>query len=352
MQNHRSRKSRSHNTFRNTTTAPTWVGVPEHREHRETKGTADGPRGWQVVKVTSGALAAAVVSAFVARRNWLPARFVSGAVAVVGAVLAAGSRSSALRGVGSGAMAWAAGELGVALVNGLVRRGPLAQQVADAVQPVEPTPSGGLPPGALEAAFARARAKVAMHFSRPRPREPDREQDSDGATNRDCGATLNRQLHVEGDVGPTADERIVRPDPRSADPRAGDGALRALGSTSECGPAAFVSSNRRVGIGHGSMIADAAALPPTWRSLLGANTCAPVVSSCAAVQATWSELADASASLADQCSAQGSLEPPTWPVTARSSGRARGGSVDADTASFQLSLDRTIRTPGASLVPP
>ena len=267
MQNHRSRKSRSHNTFRNTTTAPTWVGVPEHRQ---TKGTVDGPPGWQVVKVASGALAAAVVSGFVARRNWLPARFVSGAVAVVGAVLAAGSRSSALRGVGSGAMAWAAGELGVALVNGLVRRGPPAQQVADAVQPVEPTPSGGLPPGALGAAFARARAKAAMHLSRPRPREPDREQESDRASNRDCGATLDR-LCTGGDVGPTADERIVGPDPRSADPRAGDGALRALGSTSECGPAAFVSSSRRVGIAHGSMIADAAALAPTWPSLLGAQ---------------------------------------------------------------------------------
>jgi hypothetical protein len=347
MQNHRSRKSRSQNTFRNTTTATTWVGVPEHRQ---TKGTVDGPPGWQVVKLASGALAAAVVSAFVARRNWLPARFVSGAVAVVGAVLAASSRSSALRSVGSGAMAWSAGEFGLALVNGLVRRGPLAQ-VADAERPVEPTPSGGLPPGALEAAFARTHAKLAiLHFCGPRPREPDREQDSDRATNRECGATLN--LYAGGNVGPTADERIVRPDPHSADPRHSDDAQKALASTSGCGSAAFAPSNRRVGIGHESMIADAAALPSTWPSLLGANTCAPVVSSCAGAEATSGDLADASASPADQCSALGSLEPPTWPITARSSGTARGRLVDADPGSFRVLLDRTIRTPGSSLVPP
>jgi hypothetical protein len=344
MQNHRSRESRSQNTFRNTTTATTWVGVPEHRQ---TKGTVDGALGWQVVKLASGALAAAVASAFVARRNWLPARFVSGAVAVVGAVLAASSRTSALRSVGSGAMAWAAGELGLALVNGLVRRGHLAQ-VADAVRPVEPTPSGGLPPGALEAAFARAHAKLAiLHFCGPRPREPDQEQDSDRATNRECCATLN--LYAGGDVGPTADERIIRPDPHSADPRPSDDAQKALAST---GSAAFVPSNRRVGIAHGSMIADAAALPSTWPSLLGANTCAPVVSSCAGVQATWGYLADASASPADQCSALGSLEPPTWPITARSSGTARGRPFDGDPGSFHASLDRTIRTPRASQVWP
>jgi hypothetical protein len=157
VQNQRVRKSTSHRATRNATTADSWV---EPTSRRLTEHIGDGRPGWQLAKIAGGAVAAAFACGFVVRRAWLPSKILTGAVAAIGAVLAVGTRSSTLRAVGSGAMAWATGQLGLCLVDD-VMRGRLRAQVARALQPMESTVDG-LPPDALVRAFARARAKLAM----------------------------------------------------------------------------------------------------------------------------------------------------------------------------------------------
>jgi hypothetical protein len=155
VQNQRFRKSTSHRAYRNAMTADSWV---EPTSRRSTEDIGDGRPEWQLAKVAGGAVAAAFACGFVVRRDWLPAKIITGAVAAIGAVLAVGTRSSTLRAVGSGAVAWATGQLGLCLVDD-VMRGRLRAQVARALQP---TTVDGLPPDALVRAFARARAKLAM----------------------------------------------------------------------------------------------------------------------------------------------------------------------------------------------
>lgn len=158
MQNQKLRKSTSHRAYRNGMTADSWV---EPTSRRSMEDIGDGGPGWQLAKVAGGAVAAAFACGFVVRRDWLPAKIITGAVAAIGAVLAVGTRSRTLRAVGSGAMAWATGQLGLCLVDD-VMRGRLRAQVARALQPMESPSVDGLPPDALVRAFARARAKLAM----------------------------------------------------------------------------------------------------------------------------------------------------------------------------------------------
>jgi hypothetical protein len=158
VQKQKLRKSTSHRAYRNAMTADSWV---EPTSRRSTENIGDGRPGWQLAKVAGGAVAAAFACGFVVRRDWIPAKIITGAVAAIGAVLAVGTRSSTLRAVGPGAMAWATGQLGLCLVDD-VMRGRLRAQVARALQPMESTSADGLPPDALVRAFARARARLAM----------------------------------------------------------------------------------------------------------------------------------------------------------------------------------------------
>jgi hypothetical protein len=158
VQNQSFNKFTSHGSSRNATTSPASF---EPASHRSTEDVGDGRPGWQMVKVASGALAAAFACGFVVRRDWLPAKVIMGAVGAIGAVLALGTRSRTVRAAGAGAMAWTAGQLGLGLIDDVMRR-RLRAQVAGALRPTESTSLDGLPPDALERAFARARAKLAI----------------------------------------------------------------------------------------------------------------------------------------------------------------------------------------------
>lgn len=158
MQNQRFNRFTPHHSSRNGTTSSSSF---EPTSHRSTEDVADGRPGWQLVKVASGALAAAFACGFVVRRDWLPAKVIMGAVGAIGAVLALGTRSRTVRAAGAGALAWTAGQLGLCLIDDVMRR-RLRAQVAGALRPTESTSFDGLPPDALERAFARARARLAI----------------------------------------------------------------------------------------------------------------------------------------------------------------------------------------------
>lgn len=349
MQNHRPRKSRSQSIFRNATTAPRWAGQPMRRTREE---VGDDAPGWQVAKLASGALAAAFTCAFVARRNWLPAKIITGAVATIGAVLAAASGSNTLRAVGSGAMAWTVGELGLGLVDDLVRR-RFRAQVGHAATLAEPATTVGLPPGALEAAFARARARLEMlRVCGALPREPDRAQDSRRGTNQDSGAELAwRVPDAQCDPRRTAEEHVDLSVRCSVDQLANDGARGEPAGPSARDRARTRPSNMRTVIAHRPMIAEVAAVSQSPRPPSAGDVYEPATVDPALPQ-TRSEIANASTQCAHRCSAFDDLGSQPCSTATRAPGAARGGPVNTDAGSFHLSLDRTIRTPRASQVWP
>jgi hypothetical protein len=120
-------------------------------------------RGWQVAKLGGGMLAGALACAYVARQDWLPPKTITGATAVVGSALMLGGESDTLRWLGAGAAAAAGGQLLLLTVDDQIQSKP-AEPVASKDKPVpkKPANADGLPPGALEAAYERARRRLAM----------------------------------------------------------------------------------------------------------------------------------------------------------------------------------------------
>jgi hypothetical protein len=330
VQNQRVRKSASRRAYRNAMTADSWI---EPTSRRSTRDVGDDRPGWQLAKIAGGAVAAAFACGFVVRRAWLPSKIITGAVAAIGAVLAVGTRSSALRAVGSGAMAWATGQLGLCLVDDVLR-GRLRAQVARALQPMESTSVDGLPPDALVRAFARARAKLAMLGL--------------------CGS------HDQARASP-----VASPDRhRAASPQAD----------------ADMSTGGNV---HGSTTAHASAAPPSQGELesslvrpgdsetvITVDVKAPATADRADGSPTWIEFASESSShawptgmeLAKTASHAAwptggdstvdRLAPQTSPTVARSPMTTQSDPAGTGVGSSGASLDRTIHTPGSDSVPP
>jgi hypothetical protein len=115
----------------------------------------------RVAKVAGGMLGATLACAFIAREDWLPPKVVTGAVSAVGAALAVGGHSNTLKAVGTGVMAAAGGQLGLLLIDDhqANRTNPATSAVATAKKPAN---AESLPPGALESAYERARARLAL----------------------------------------------------------------------------------------------------------------------------------------------------------------------------------------------
>ncbi len=108
---------------------------------------------WRAVKTAAGAAGAALACAFIARKEWLPPKLITGVVSVVGAVFAVGGRSDTLRAVGAGAMSAAGTQLGLMLLDDRHRSGRLAV-------PTKPSNVDRLPSDALASAFARERERL------------------------------------------------------------------------------------------------------------------------------------------------------------------------------------------------
>lgn len=120
-------------------------------------------RAWQVAKLGGGMLAGALTCAYVARQDWLPPKTITAATTAVGGALAVGGETDTLRWVGAGAAAAAGGQLLLLAVDDQLQSRPPEQVVSKDKPPAKkPANADGLPPGALEAAYERARRRLAM----------------------------------------------------------------------------------------------------------------------------------------------------------------------------------------------
>jgi hypothetical protein len=120
-------------------------------------------RAWQVAKLGGGMLAGALTCAYVARQDWLPPKTITAATTAVGGALAVGGETDTLRWIGAGAAAAAGGQLLLLAVDDQLHSRPPEQVATKDKPPIKkPSNADGLPPGALEAAYERARRRLAM----------------------------------------------------------------------------------------------------------------------------------------------------------------------------------------------
>jgi hypothetical protein len=117
---------------------------------------------WRTIKTAGGAVGAALACAYIARENWIPPKVVTGLVSAVGGTLAVGGQSDTLRAVGAGVMSAAGAQLGLMLIDDHYHGSATHPAPAVAAVGKKPANSDSLPPGALESAYERARARLAM----------------------------------------------------------------------------------------------------------------------------------------------------------------------------------------------
>lgn len=118
------------------------------------RGEEDTP-GRRLAVTAAGAAGTALAGSFLARQGWAP-KTIAGALAAVGAGLAWKGDGSTIRSVGAGAMSAAGSQLALMMIDD---RDAKPAPVAVAKKPAN---SDGLPAGALEAAFERARHRLAL----------------------------------------------------------------------------------------------------------------------------------------------------------------------------------------------
>ena len=107
----------------------------------------------------AGAAGTALVGSFLARQGWAP-KTIAGALTAVGAGLAWKGDGSTIKSVGAGTMSAAGSQLALMLIDDRDRgSAPKAPTVATAKKLAN---ADGLPPGALENAFERARERIAL----------------------------------------------------------------------------------------------------------------------------------------------------------------------------------------------
>lgn len=162
------RAPRATGTHRAVTTSAT----SEAYEKKKTWGT-------ETLKTAGGAAGAALACAYIARENWIPPVFVTGLVTAVGTTMAVLGKNDTLRNVGAGVMSAAGAQLGLMLIDNhydsleTQKRITHAQaekahaekalaEKALADKNKATRSAEALPPGALEAAYERARTRLAM----------------------------------------------------------------------------------------------------------------------------------------------------------------------------------------------
>ena len=118
--------------------------------------------GRAALYTAGGAAAAAITCALVARENLLPPTFVTGLVTAIGGTAVAIAESETYRAVGQGVMAAAGAQLGLVLLDNHYQETAKKPVVAAKPDAKKPANAENLPPGALEAAYERARRRLAM----------------------------------------------------------------------------------------------------------------------------------------------------------------------------------------------
>lgn len=121
----------------------------------------DGPEtpGERLAYTAAGALGTSLSGALLARWKWRP-QTIATVLTALGAGIALRGDSPTIRSVGAGTMAAAGGQLSLMILE--KNTPPPAETVATAEKEKKPSNAGELPPGALEAALERARARLAM----------------------------------------------------------------------------------------------------------------------------------------------------------------------------------------------
>jgi hypothetical protein len=124
----------------------------------------DDTPAWRTIKTAGGAVGAALACAYIARENWIPPKVVTGLVSAVGGTLAVGGQSDTLRAVGAGVMSAAGAQLGLMLIDDHYHGSKSGTPAPATIAAVgkKPANTESLPPGALESAYERARARLAM----------------------------------------------------------------------------------------------------------------------------------------------------------------------------------------------
>lgn len=106
----------------------------------------------------AGAAGTALLGSFLARQGWAP-KTIAGALTAVGAGLAWKGDTSTTKSIGAGTMSAAGSQLALMMIDDHGSKHPAAASVATGKKPSN---SDGLPPGALEHAFERARDRLAL----------------------------------------------------------------------------------------------------------------------------------------------------------------------------------------------
>jgi hypothetical protein len=106
----------------------------------------------------AGAAGTALIGSFLARQGWAP-KTIAGALTAVGAGLALKGDGATTKSLGAGTMSAAGSQLALMLIDDHDRGKPTPVATAATKKPAN---ADGLPPGALESAFERARERLAL----------------------------------------------------------------------------------------------------------------------------------------------------------------------------------------------
>lgn len=106
----------------------------------------------------AGAAGTALVGSFLAREGWAP-KTIATALAAVGAGLAWKGDESTIRSVGAGAMSAAGSQLALMMIDDREHKSATPPPTAPVKKPAN---AGELPPGSLEGAFERAKARLVL----------------------------------------------------------------------------------------------------------------------------------------------------------------------------------------------
>jgi hypothetical protein len=151
--NKKSKKKFGHSGFRNAAPAaaparPRVARVPRAR----TEATEESPLR-RLGYTAAGAAGSALVGSFLAREQWAP-KPIAGLLTTAGAIASWTSHDPMVQQIGSGAMAAGGGQLALMMLDDHEKDGEKPN--------TKRANADGLPPGALDSAFERARARLAV----------------------------------------------------------------------------------------------------------------------------------------------------------------------------------------------
>jgi hypothetical protein len=151
------KKKQKRHPFRNATPvrhAPASNATPPAPRNHQTEDDTPLKR---LAFTATGAAGTALAGAFLAHEGWSP-KTIATALGAVGAGLAWKGDEAGIRSVGAGAMSAAGAQLALMIIDERDRKA-----APPAAAPKRQADADSLPPGALEAALARAQARLALN---------------------------------------------------------------------------------------------------------------------------------------------------------------------------------------------